>query len=295
MSLIDPGLLERLDSYALLARRVVEGYMSGLHRSLQQGSGTEFVQYRNYAPGDDLKYLDWKVYGRTGKLCTKVFEEETDMSCRIVLDCSASMSYQGRKSAVPKMRYALALAASLAYLVNRQGDQVGFYAYNDRVRSLIGSGKGQSHLQTIFGEMNRLQAEGQAQQRRCLNKIAGTFKGRGLLVLISDVLDGEEDIMQFLRSARFSNNDCLLLQVLDEDELEFSFGGSTRFVDLESAEELITAAPAAAEKYRGEMQRHLEKIRAACLKNQVDYQLLSSAESLEASLALYLHKRHGAG
>ena len=291
MELIDPKVLDRIGSYELLSRSVVEGYISGLHRSMFHGFGTEFVQYRNYVPGDDLKYVDWKVYARTKKLCTKVFREETNMNCRIVLDCSASMAYQGSKSQIPKLKYSAVVSACLAYLISRQGDKVGFYAYANEILSAVPPGSSKRHLHEIFRRLNKLKAEGSGEHRQCLTKISEGFKGRGLVIFISDMMEGEDEIMRFLKSSRFSHNDCVLLHVLDDDELNFPFDKNTRFVGMEDNEELITAPQLVREQYLENLNKHIDKIKTNCRANGVDYTMLNTSEDLDFALASYLNKR----
>ena len=291
MHLVDPKVLDRIGGYALFSRTVVEGFISGIHRSMFHGFGSEFVQYRNYVPGDDLKYLDWKVYARTKQLCSKVFREETNMNCRIVMDCSASMSYKGKESEFSKLEYATMVAGCLSYLISRQGDKVGMYAYADEILSAVRPASGQKHLQEIFNEMKKLKAEGSGNHRSCLNKISESFKGRGLVIFISDMMEGEDEVMRFLKSSRFSHNDCILLQVLDKDEIEFPFEKNIRFVGMESNQELITAPELVREHYKTNLASHLEKIRTECLKNQFDYSLVNSSDPLEYVLSSYLHKR----
>ena len=288
---VDPKVLDRIGGYALFSRTVVEGFISGIHRSMFHGFGSEFVQYRNYVPGDDLKYLDWKVYARTRQLCSKVFREETNMNCRVVLDCSASMSYQGENSQFSKLKYATMLASCLSYLISRQGDKVGLYAYGDEIVSAIKPASGQKHLQTIFSEMNKLKATGSGDHQVCLNKISEGFKGRGLVIFISDMMDGEDQVLRFLKSARFSHNDCILLQVLDKDEIEFPFDKNVRFIGMEDSQEMVTAPELVREHYKANLNSHLEGIRTECLKNQFDYTLVNTSDPLEFVLSSYLHKR----
>jgi uncharacterized protein (DUF58 family) len=291
MNLIDPKVVDRIGSYALFSRTVVEGFISGLHRSMFHGFGSEFVQYRNYVSGDDLKYVDWKVYARTRKLCTKVFREETNMNCRIVLDCSASMAYKGENSKYSKLEFASIAIACLAYLISRQGDKVGFYAYGDKISAAVPPGSGQRHLQEIFAKVKDLKADGTGSHRDCLNKISEGFKGRGLVIFVSDMMEQEDEIINFLKSSRFAHNDCILMQVLDNDEIEFPFSKNVRFIDMENQQEITTAPELVREHYQTNLSSHLESIRTSCLKNQVDYSLLNSAEQLEHALAAYLHKR----
>ena len=291
MHLVDPTVLDRIGGYALFSRTVVEGFISGIHRSMFQGFGSEFVQYRSYVPGDDLKYLDWKVYARTKELVSKVFREETNMNCRIVIDCSASMSYKGKDSEFSKLKFATMVSSCLAYLISRQGDKVGLYAYADEILSAIKPASGQKHLQEVFSEMNKLKATGSGSHQDCLNKISEGFKGRGLVIFVSDMMDGEDEVMRFLKSARFSHNDCILLQILDKDEIEFPFDKNVRFVGMESNQELVTAPELVREHYKANLESHLEKIRTECLSNQFDYCLVNTSDPIEYVLSSYLHKR----
>lgn len=291
MDLIDPKVLDRIGSYALLSRSVVEGYISGLHRSMFHGFGTEFVQYRNYVPGDDLKYLDWKVYARTKKFCSKVFREETNMNCRIIVDCSTSMSYKGNKSKLSKLQYASVISACLAYMISRQGDKVGFYAYGDKIQCAIPPGSRQRHLQEIFSKLNTLKPEGSGNHRECLTKISEGFKGRGVVIFISDMMEGEEEIIRFMKSARFSHNDCILFQVLDNDEVEFPFDKNIRFVGMEDKEELITAPQLIRENYLAEIGAYLEEVKMSCQKNGIDYNLQNTSHELDYVLSAYLNRR----
>jgi uncharacterized protein (DUF58 family) len=291
MDLLDPKILDRIGNYPLLSRTVVDGFISGLHQSQFHGFGNEFVQYRNYVAGDDLKYLDWKVYARSRQLCSKVFREETNMNCRIIMDCSASMQYKGDSSLLSKIQYASSAVACLAYLVSRQGDKVGFYAYGNELLSAVPQGSGQRHVQEIFRQMSKIKAEGEGSHKACLTKISDGFKGRGLVIFISDMLEGEDEINQFLKAMRFSNNDCLLLQVLDRDEIDFPFSKNVRFVEMEGGSETITAPELIRESYQRKLQEHLQNIKETCQRNQVDYQLLNSMDSLDHVLAAYLNKR----
>lgn len=291
MDLLDPKILDRIGNFALLSRNIVEGFITGLHRSMFHGFGSEFVQYRNYAPGDDLKYLDWKVYARSHQLCTKVFREETNMTCRIVMDCSESMSYKGESSKVSKLQYASIAAACLSYLATSQGDKVGFYAYGNDIYSAVPPGSSQRHLQDIFREMNKLEATGVGEHKNCLTRISDGFKGRGLVLFISDMLENEDEIIQFLKAMRFSNNDCVLMQILDNDEIELPFSQNVRFVSLEGEGELLTAPDLIRSTYKKNLEEHQEKIKTTCQQNLIDFETFNTSKSLDYVLASYLHKR----
>lgn len=291
--LLSPATLARIDNYALLARVAVEGFISGLHRSLYHGFGSEFFQYRSYAPGDDLKYLDWKVYARRDRFYTKIFQEETNANFCVILDASASMGYAGRRAPCSKLRYASMVAACLAYVAARQGDNVGFYAYSDTVLSAIPPGHRSGGLQRILPELYRLRAGGTAQHERVMNYVSESFRRRGMVVLISDLLEADAALPRILRRFRFARHDCLVVHVLDPDEQDFPFSDTTRFVDSEGAEELVTAPALARHAYLRGMNAFLERVRLACLEQQVDYLRVASTDNLGNILAAYLHDREG--
>ena len=291
IELLSPEVLAQIDNYALLARIGVEGLLSGLHRSLYQGYGSEFFQYRNYVPGDDLKYVDWKVFARQDKFFTKLFQEETNMNCCFLLDASASMAYRGERAPCSKLRYACMLAACLAYLSRRQGDRVGFYAYNETLTTAIRPGMRTGHLHRILVEMARVQAEGRANHDTVLNQIAEDLRRRGVVILASDFLDVEANLTQWLRRLRFAGHECIVVQILDPDELDFPFSGSIRFRDAENRSEVVTAPELVADSYRRDMAEFTAQIRLAALEQDADYLLARTTDNLGRLLAAYLHRR----
>jgi len=289
--LLSPETLVRIDNYSLLARVVVEGFLSGLHRSLYQGFGSEFFQYRNYVPGDDPKTIDWKVYGRRNRFYTKVFQEETNLNCTLVLDCSASMDYQGQRSVCGKLRYAAMAAACLAYLARRQGDSVGLCTYADGITSWLPPARHHDGAQRVFTELQRLKAGGIADHGKALNFVAESLTRRGLVVLVSDFHELEDGLESFVRRLRFAHHDAIAFQVLDRDELDLPFGRTVRFVDSEGGQEVTTAPDLIRNGYTQAMNAFLEQIRGACLSHQVDYLLVPTSENLGNLLAAYLHRR----
>lgn len=289
--LLSPETLARVDSYSLLARVVVEGFLGGLHRSLYQGFGSEFFQYRNYVPGDDPKYVDWKVYGRLDRFFTKVFQEETNLNCTLVLDTSASMAYQGERSRCSKLRYAAMLAACLAYLARRQGDNIGFCAYSQTLSAWLPPGRQHDGAQRVFTALQRLAPGGVADHRAALHFVGENLRRRGLVVLISDFHGLDDDLEAIARRLRFAHHDCLAFQVLDRDELDLPFSRTVRFVDSEGGEELTTAPDLVRSGYERAMQAFLERVRSVCLGQQVDYLTVPTTESLGHLLAAYLHRR----
>jgi len=289
--LLSPAVLARIDNYMLLARTVVDGFLSGLHRSRRHGFGTEFFQYRNYTAGDDLKYVDWKVLARRDRLYTKVFQEESNMTCTLLLDASASMGYQGQRAACSKLRYGCMLAASLAYLADRQGDSVGFAAYNhELVAHLPPRQRGKQLLQMITA-MHALQPEHAAEHEKVWSYVGETLRGRSMIIVLSDFLEAEAQLPRLLRRFRAAGHECLAVQILDPDEQDLPFTQTVCFEDVETGRELVTAPEQVRENYHAAMATFCRQVRDACLSNQVDFLSVSTADALGPVLAAYLHRR----
>lgn len=289
--ILSPAALADVDNYQLLAKVVVEGFMAGQHRSLYHGAGSEFVQYRDYSPGDDLKYVDWKVYGRRDRLHTKVFEEETNMDCTVVLDASASMAYAGERSVCTKLRYGAMVAACLAYLASRQGDNVGLYCYADELLNALPAARPASQLQRVFAALQALRGEGTAAHEKHLPFIAESLRRRGMLILISDFLEVERQVPELLKAFRFTGKETIVVQVLDPDELDLPFEQTIRFRDSETGEQVATSPSAIRKDYQAAMNACLEALRNACHDIQADYLQATTAESLGTVLSAYLHRR----
>lgn len=289
--LLSPETLSRIDDFSIVARVGVEGFISGLHRSLYHGFGSEFFQYRSYVPGDDLKYIDWKVLGRQDRFYTKVYQEETNMNCCVVLDASASMDYQGRRAVCGKFRYASMVTACLAYLAGRQGDNVGLYVYNDRLQTAIHPGKRQGGLQRILRELQAAKPGGNADHASAMHYVGDQFRRRGIVIWISDFHEAENDLVSTIRRFRFDHHETILMQILDPDELDLPFGKTTRFVDSETGVEIATAPERIRESYARAMDAFVERIRAISLAQQCDYLKINTQDNLGNLLAAYLHRR----
>ncbi len=290
-SFLEPAVLARVENYHLLARTVVEGFVAGLHRSLFHGFGSEFVQYRHYSRGDDLKYVDWKVYARLDRLQTKVFQEETNTNCYIVLDCSASMGYARNPATPTKLQYGKLIAACLAYLVNRQGDNVGFFAYADDLRCALRPSHRPGQVQHIFAQLEQQAASGACQHQRVLQFLGEHFRRRGLVVLISDLLDTDEALYRALRLFRCAHHDCVVFHVLDADETEFPFTGTVRFVDSEGGGDLVTAPAVVRERYLKAFAAYLDRTEHFARTHELDYHRLLTNQPLEVALTAFLHRR----
>jgi uncharacterized protein (DUF58 family) len=289
--LLSPTLLSRIADYALLARLAVEGYMSGLHRSTTKGYGSEFEQYRSYSSGDDLKYIDWKLFARSGKLYAKVFQEETSMRCAVLLDASASMAYQGQGAACSKYRYAAMLAACFTYLAQRQGDQLGLFIYADEMLYATARGQREGQLRQSAAHLSRVQPAGVAYHDAAMVQAENYLGRRGLLIWLSDFHGAEDSLTRQLRRLRAAQRDGLLCQILDRDEIDLPFTDTLRFVDSENGDEITTAPGEVCTDYQLRMQGFMDAVRQDCLNNNSDYLLSATDGNLAELLSAYLHRR----
>ena len=286
---LDPAVLARLGTLELKARTIVEGFLSGLHRSPFKGFSVEFAEYRQYMPGDDLTTIDWKVYARSDRHYVKKFEEETNLNCHIMLDVSASMGYGS--GAMTKLEYGACLAASLAYLMNRQRDAVGLTAFDDRIVSMMPASARPGHLRNVLLTLDRLTLGQRTNVSKPLHQLADSLSKRGMVVLISDLLDDPEQVIRGLKHFQFRGTDVIVFHVLDVDEMQFPFERATRFEDLETSEE-VTAVPAVVrghylEAMTGLIDRYRRELGAA----GIDYHLLETSQPLEMALLAYLSTR----
>src|SRR5688572_24714181 len=286
---LDPAVVARLGTLELRARTVVEGFLSGLHRSPFKGFSVEFAEYRQYMPGDDLSTMDWKVYARTDRHYIKKYEEETNLDCYVLLDVSGSMAYGSR--GITKHEYALCLAASLGYLMNRQRDAVGLAAFDEDIRALLPASSRSGHLRSLLVNLDQLQLGKETNVSKPLHQLADALTKRGMVVLISDLLDEPERVIRGLKHFRFRGTDVIVFHVLDPDELEFPFDRATRFEDLESHDE-VTAVPAVVRRhYLAAIGTLIERYKRELGASGIDYHLLSTAEPLEMALLAYLSTR----
>lgn len=289
-SLLDPEHLHRIAPLPLMARTAVEGFLSGLHRSVFHGFGAEFLHYRSYTPGEDLKYVDWKLYARRDKVYTKVFEEETNMNLYLVLDCSASMGYRGGSS-YDKLRYATMVAACFAYLASRQGDNISLLTYADKVTGFLPPGHRGQQLHRLLLALASQKAGGGAQHDRAFDYLETQTSTRGLVILLSDMLECEDTLPQRLNRLRMLHCDCIALQILDPEEVELPRHNGARFEDMESKRELLTNPATVADRYNASMREFLLKTRKAFQREQVDFRLLTTNDHLGLALAGYLNRR----
>lgn len=289
--LLDPATLARISDYALLARTAVEGFLSGLHRSIFHGFGTEFLQYRSYSPGDDPKYLDWKVLARRDRLYTKVYEEETNMHLFLLVDASASLDYRGARAPVSKHHYACMLAACLAYLAQRQGDNLGLCLYADDILEVVDPGHRSERLARTLHALARHRPQGHARHDIALDYLDNHLRARSLVVLISDLLETGDELAERLARLQHRHSECLALQILDQDELDLPLHEGVRFIDLESAAEINTSPKQIAAQYNDSMAAFQRDLAARLSRRAVDQVTLTTEQSLGHALAHYLHRR----
>ncbi|HYQ86292.1 MAG TPA: DUF58 domain-containing protein [Bacteroidota bacterium] len=291
---LQPDVVARLANMELVARLVVEGFITGLHKSPYHGFSVEFAEHRQYMPGDEIKHLDWKIYGKTDRYYIKQFEEETNLKSYIILDASRSMSYSsdGRMS---KLEYASYITAALAQLMVQQRDAVGFTIYDEKVRTYMPPHATKSYLKEILRHLENLEASNRTGTAESLHVIAERIKRRGLVIILSDLFDRPAEVMSALRHFRHKKNEVIVMQILDPMERSFAFGRDAVFKDLETSEELMTQPFHIQKAYQEEMRRFLDTYKKDCRENNIDYILLDTSTPFDVALFEYLHKRQRIG
>jgi len=290
-SRLNLDVLARISSMQLLAKTVVEGFMLGLHRSPFRGFSVEFAEYRQYAPGDEIRHIDWKVYAKTDRYYVKQFEEETNLACSILLDASASMGYGSRPEGLTKLQYGASLAACLAYFMAGQRDATGLTVFDDRIRLMLPPRLRPSHLKRLLSELDDLTPGGDTDIATPLHQLADTLRRRGMVVLISDLLDDPQKVLSALQHFRFAGHDVLVFHVLDEAEIGFTFEALTEFTDMETGERLLVSAGGMRDAYLEELRRFLALCRKGCAGMRADYALLNTTTPLAHGLSEYLNRR----
>jgi uncharacterized protein (DUF58 family) len=286
---LDPAVVARLGTLELKARTIVEGFLSGLHRSPFKGFSVEFAEYRQYMPGDDLATIDWKVYARSDRHYVKKFEEETNLDCHVMLDVSASMGYGSH--GITKFEYGECLAASLGYLMTRQRDAVGLTAFDDHIVAMLPASARPGHLRAMLVTLDRLELGRDTNVAKPLHQLADSLSKRGMVVLISDLLDDPDRVVKGLKHFQFRGTDVIVFHLLDADEIEFPFQRATRFEDLETSEEVMAVPAVVRDHYLKEIGVLIERYKRELGACGIDYHLLSTAEPLEMALLAYLSTR----
>ena len=286
---LDPELLQRLGDLELVAREVVEGLRVGSHRSPLRGFSTEFAHHRQYSPGDALRTIDWRVFGRTDRYYTKLYEAETNFDCHLLIDASASMNYGSRK--VSKLEYAKFLAASLAYVVLKQRDSVGLSVFDSEVRAYLPPRSAMGIILEIDKLLRDIKPTPRTRIAKQLHDIALMMKRRSMVVLISDLFSDVDDILAGLDHLRFDGHNVVVLHTLDPYELEFPFDGTWRFEGLEGEEPLTTQPQRIRDDYVASFGEYMESLRAGCVAAHIDYTTVDTSRPLDTVLSEFFHQR----
>lgn len=286
MNHFDPKILAKLKNLSLRARFVVDGVMVGIHPSGAKGFSSDFEQHREYTQGDDVRRIDWKAYGKFDRYFIKEYREATNLKAFIALDSSSSMSY--RSDGLSKFDYGATLAASLAYLMLKQQDAVGLITYSDRIDRIIPPKAVRGYLFAILKELENTKPAGETRGGSVLQELAGSLKRRGLIILISDLLDESEEVVKGLKQLRSRGNDVIVFHLLDKDELEFPFEEPTLFRDLEEDIKLLTDPQSVRHAYLSVMTSLIEGYKKACASHLIDYSLLDTTVGLDRGLVRYL-------
>ncbi len=286
---LKPAILSKISNMELRARTVVEGFISGLHRSPYRGFSVEFAEYREYTPGDDTRFIDWKVYARSDRYYLKQFEEETNLSCHILLDVSASMNYCS--NGLTKLEYASYLAASLGYLIFQQRDSVGLLTFDQKIKQFIPSRNKKGHLFSILSYLENLEGGHQTEISIPLHHLAEKLNKKGMVILISDLLDDPDSVLKGLQHFRFKGHDVIIFHIMDETELTFPFNTATRFLDMEGAAQFETVPSLVRETYLKNLNAHIEQYKKECGRLKIDYQILNTSKPLDFALFSFLAYR----
>lgn len=288
---LHPEALKRISKLELRARHIVEGFLSGMHRSPYFGQSVEFRQHRQYAWGDDLRHVDWKAWAKQDRLYVKQFEEDTNLRCTLLVDVSNSMSYGA--GPLNKYEYGATIAASLGYLTLRQQDALGCVSFDEAPRVMVPLRSKRNHLESVIQALDRSAPQQKTDMYRILRQVAETYPRRGLMILISDLLVAREGLFKGLKLLRQRGHDVLVFHVLDDEELDFTFSGPTRFEGLELPHHLSCNPRALRDGYMQALHAYLDEVRRGCARNTVDYALLRTSQPLDAALAAYLSNRLG--
>ncbi len=289
-----PEVIAKISNMELVARLVVEGFITGLHKSPYHGFSVEFAEHRQYMPGDEIKHVDWKIYAKTDRYYIKQFEEETNLKAYLIVDVSRSMGFAS-PGRMRKLDYARSIAAALAHLMVQQRDAVGVTLFDETVRSHMPPHATKSYLRELLTALERAEAGKGTATAASLHQIADRIKRRGLVIVLSDLFDDPAQVMTALRHFRHKKNEVIVMEVLDPLERSFAFGADAVFKDLETGEELTTQPWHIQKAYQASMAEFLERYKTACRENNIDYVLLDTSTPFDVALFEYLHKRKRLG
>ena len=292
---LDPKVLAKITRLDLQARLVVEGFISGMHRSPFHGFSVEFATHREYVPGDDIKHIDWKVHAKTDRYYIKQYEEETNLRATFVLDASESMHYGAHRSdGMSKYQYASAAAASLAFLLLQQQDAAGLAVFDDELRSYLPASANPSQIKNIVHAMDIVEPKEKTSMEGICHSLAEKIPRRGMVCLVSDLFVDIEGVIRGLQHFRHYDHEVMVLHVMDQDELTFPFQGNTMFVGLEDTGRLTVQPRALRQGYLEAVERFCRDVKRRCIAAKIDYKLISTTDHLDAALLAFLAARAAA-
>jgi uncharacterized protein (DUF58 family) len=287
---LKPDVVSTLKGMELKARMVVEGFVAGLHKSPYHGFSVEFAEHRQYMPGDNIRDIDWKVYGKSDRFYIKQYEEETNLKAYILLDCSASMAYHS-DDRINKLDYAGMLSAALSYMMLRQRDAVGLVTYDSRMRRYIPPRSRAGHLHLLLNEIANQKPSETTDIGATLHEMADRIKRRGLVIIMSDLLDDADTIISGLKHFRYNRHEVIVFHILDPRERDFAFPREAIFKDMETGEELTTLPYQIKKSYAEQVEEFTDKIATHCRQANIDFHPIDTATPFDKALYAFLSKR----
>ncbi|HOK57180.1 MAG TPA: DUF58 domain-containing protein [bacterium] len=286
---LDPKVLIKFSSLNLVAKKSVEGFLSGLHKSIYKGFSVEFFEHREYAPGDDIRYIDWKVFGRTDKLFLKTYKEETNVRCFILLDTSNSMAY--KTGEISKIQYGVYLSACLSYLILNQKDAVGFVNFNNEIKNFLKASSSFSHFHNIIEILEKIKPEGQTSILSVMKKISSSIKKRSIIILISDLFDNPQDVIKGIAYFTHHHHEVIVFQILDHGEISLKGEGILEFFDIETEEKISVDNEFIKKKYKENIEKLINFYKKRFTEMKIDYKTAITTKPFDSFLYEYLKLR----
>lgn len=287
---LKPETVSKLKGMELRARMVVEGFIAGLHKSPYHGFSVEFAEHRQYMPGDSIRDIDWKLYGKSDKFFIKQYEEETNLKGYLLLDCSRSMAYHAGAE-ISKLDYAGMLSGALSYMMLRQRDSVGLVTFDQRIRRYIPPRSRAGHLHVMLKEIADQRPSEQTDIAQTLHEMAERIKRRGLVIIMSDLLDEADKIISGLKHFRYNQHEVIVFHILDPRERDFAFSGDALFRDMETGEEITTSPYQIKRDFQKQVKAFAETIAVACRQSNIDYHPIDTSMPFDKALYAFLGKR----
>jgi len=289
MKYLSNDAISKLENLQIKAKKVEEGFIVGLHKSPYHGFSVEFSDHRSYGPGDEIRHIDWKLWAKTDRFFIKRYEEETNLKAHIIIDRSGSMGYSSHT--ISKLEYAKILAASFSYMLIKNQDAVGMHMFDSKIKKSIMPRSTRGHLNILLSEMEKIQPNKTTNIARALHECAEKTNKKGLVILISDLMDDKEKILTGLKHFLYKGHEVIVFHVLDPKEITFDFNERVRFQDIESGREIITDPRQIKKSYQDNMEKFIDFYQYNCGKHRIDYMQISTDQPLDTALTKYLSKR----